>query len=85
MNIDSIKNERGQGLIEYIIIVALIAVASIAVMRVMGQNVQGQLARITNGLQGDNSKPRLNKVQKSHYKQRDLSDFIEGAASDDKK
>ena len=77
------KNQKGQGLIEYLVMVALIAIASIAIMKVLGQNIRGQMARITNALQGESAKPRLNKVSQGHHQQRDLGDFFEGAADDE--
>ncbi|MCB0394527.1 MAG: hypothetical protein KDD25_08200 [Bdellovibrionales bacterium] len=76
------KNQKGQGLVEYLIIVALIAVASIAVTKVLGQNIQGQLARITNAISSKPGKPRLNPIREGHYKQKDLSNFFDGASTD---
>ena len=77
------KSQRGQGLVEYLIIVALVAIASIAVMRVLGQNVTAQFGRITNALQGEGRKPRLNKVQQNFVQKKDLGTFMQGAASDE--
>jgi type IV pilus assembly protein PilA len=44
--------QRGQGAIEYIIIVALIAIASIAVYQYFGETVRNQTAAIANELAG---------------------------------
>ena len=49
----SVSNERGQGLIEYLIIVALIAVGTIGIMRVMGQAVGSRFATISDAIQGE--------------------------------
>jgi len=46
------KNQFGQGMTEYIIIVALVAIGAIAVYTFFGRTVQGQMAEITNGLAG---------------------------------
>jgi type IV pilus assembly protein PilA len=48
-----IKNQRGQGMTEYIIIVALIAIAAIAVYQYFGSTVRNQTAAIANELAGN--------------------------------
>lgn len=72
----TIKNQRGQSLIEYLIIVALIAVGSIGVVRILSQNVYVRFANISNALQGKDKSLKTEQVQESHYKKRDLSDFF---------
>ncbi len=75
-----IKNQRGQGLIEYLIIVALVGVATITVMKVIGQNVRAQFARVSNAIQGKNSKDvETTQIRESQYKTRDMGDFFRGA------
>jgi type IV pilus assembly protein PilA len=44
--------QRGQGTVEYIIIVALIGIASIAVYQYFGQTIRNQTAAIANELAG---------------------------------
>ena len=44
--------QRGQGMTEYIIIVALIAVAAIGVYRFFGQTIRSQTAGLANELAG---------------------------------
>lgn len=78
--IQNIRNERGQGLIEYLVIVALVAVAGIAVMSVVGQNVRAQFANVASAIQGRTGSVQLDEVRKSHHKKRDMSDFFGGAA-----
>ena len=75
--------QRGQSLIEYLILVALMAIASIGIIKVLGQNLQGQFARVAHSLKGEDRRPRLQRINQSHYKQKDLSDFFEGAANED--
>ncbi len=77
-------SEKGQSLVEYLIIVALMAVASIGVMKILGQNVQAQFARVVHALKGSDRKPRLQNVNAGSYKQKDLSNFFDGAATDAK-
>ncbi len=77
-----LNNKRGQGLIEYLILVALIAVATIGVVRVVGNNMAAQYeninramgARQTNALQVENASA-------SALRRKDLSNFIDSARS----
>ncbi len=48
-----LKNQSGQGMTEYIIIVALIAIAAIAVFTYFGSTVQEQTAAMTKELAGE--------------------------------
>jgi len=50
------KKQLGQGMTEYIIIVALVAIGAIGVYSAFGHTVQGQMAQITGGLAGDTTK-----------------------------
>ena len=52
MSIQSKTNQRGQGMTEYIIIVALIVIAAIAVYQFFGNTVRNQTAAIANELAG---------------------------------
>jgi Flp pilus assembly pilin Flp len=47
------RNSRGQGMTEYIIIVALIAVAAIGTYNFLGRTVRNQTGAIAAGLAGD--------------------------------
>ena len=76
-----IRNQRGQGLIEYLIIVALMGVATIAIMRIMGETVSNRFANITNALQGEKSTKAPTRVVEKDLKQRDLGTFMKGAAA----
>lgn len=49
------KRIKGQGLTEYIIIVALIAIAAIAAVSMFGATVQGQFAGLAGSLAGSGS------------------------------
>jgi Flp pilus assembly pilin Flp len=48
------KGQFGQGMTEYIIIVALVAIGAIAVYNFFGHTVQDQMAAVANGLAGQN-------------------------------
>lgn len=79
------KKKRGQGLIEYLILVALMAVATIGIVRVLNQTVKSRFANAIHALQGTNKKAKTDSVKTSDYQKSDLSDFMNGAASDPKK
>ncbi len=76
-----IRNSRGQGLIEYLVIVALVAVATIGVVRVLGQAVNSRFATITYALQGKKAKPAVDTIPEEHLKKRDLGNFMDGVGS----
>jgi Flp pilus assembly pilin Flp len=83
-----LKNKKGQGLIEYLIIVAIVAVGSIAVIKVVGANVDVQFANVAQALGGtDSRKKDAHAVTDSLYKKRDFSNFFEDSvnSSDSKK
>jgi len=76
-----LRNQRGQGLIEYLIIVALMGIATIAIIRVMGQTVSSRFASITYALQGKRKQVSPARIEESHYKKKDLSNFFDGVGS----
>ena len=47
------RDQRGQGMTEYIIIVALVAIGTIAVVTVFGNNIRGLFALSADGLNGE--------------------------------
>ena len=51
--IPCISRQRGQGMTEYVIVVALIAVAAIAVYQLFGQIIRSQTAAMANELAGE--------------------------------
>jgi Flp pilus assembly pilin Flp len=52
----NLKNQSGQGMTEYIIIVALIAIAAIAAFSYFGSTVRNQTAAMTEELAGQSGK-----------------------------
>lgn len=48
-----LKNKKGQGLIEYLIIVAIVAVGSIAVIKTVGANIDVKFATVAQALGGN--------------------------------
>jgi type IV pilus assembly protein PilA len=57
MHIITRRQQRGQGMTEYIIIVALIAIAAIAVYQFFGNTVRNQTAAIAQELAGTDGTP----------------------------
>jgi pilus assembly protein Flp/PilA len=77
-----LKNQRGQGLIEYLILVALIAVATIGVIKVVGNNMAAQYENINRAMGAANSsKLTVENASAAALKQKDLSNFIDSARS----
>ncbi len=78
--------QRGQGLIEYLILVALMGVATIGIIRTLNQTVKSRFANAIYALQGRKQKAKTHQLKKEEYQRSDLSNFMTGAASaDDKK
>ena len=80
--IPSIGNKKGQGLLEYLIIVAIVAVGSIAVIKVVGANMNVQFANVAQALGGtDSRKKEAHAVTDSLHKKRDFSNFFEDSVN----
>jgi Flp pilus assembly pilin Flp len=76
------RKQRGQGMTEYIIIVALIAIAAIAVYQLFGNTVRNQTAAIAQELAGndgttskDNAQAAAAKAEDVASTKRDLDNF----------
>ena len=71
--------QLGQGMTEYIIIVALIAVAAIAIYGIFGDTIRGQMGIMTQELAGTKNAANIkDNVKKSMTKARGLKDFSAG-------
>ena len=57
------RRQRGQGMTEYIIIVALIAVAAIATYRFFGKTVRSQTAGIAQEVSGQSATTSINNAK----------------------
>lgn len=81
-----LKNKKGQGLVEYLIIMALMAVACMGIMRVLSQSVEVKFAQVTEALQGKESKTnfQVEQIQLDDVKKKDMSDFFHGSKSSKK-
>ncbi|SDB51168.1 Flp pilus assembly protein, pilin Flp [Pseudidiomarina indica] len=64
---------RGQGMTEYIIIVALVAVAAIGVYSLLGKAVRGQVAGIASEVTGQSANSQLNTARSAARRANTLS------------
>ena len=72
------RSEKGQGMTEYIIIVALIAIAAIGVVTIFGDNIRDLFAGATNALAGETKvQVGTEKARVSHTKSKTLKTFAE--------
>lgn len=51
-NLDVVRHERGAAMVEYSLLVALIAVVAIAAIKVLGGQVSQEFSEINSGVQG---------------------------------
>ncbi|RMG18160.1 MAG: Flp family type IVb pilin [Deltaproteobacteria bacterium] len=72
----AIRDESGQGMTEYIIIVALIAIAAIGVVTLFGDNIRALFGASADALQGDTNRgTKKTKKASAYEKAKNLSDF----------
>ena len=77
----SLRHVRGQGMTEYIIIVALIAIAAIGVITLFGKNIRNLFATSADALAGSTSvSAGTAKSGNSERKVKGLSDFAQDNA-----
>jgi Flp pilus assembly pilin Flp len=72
------KNHHGQGLVEYLILVCLIAVSAIAIVSAVGTNIREQYANISAAIRGK-SGVHLTDPDAASYQPRGMSDFPEAS------
>jgi len=73
-------NQKGQSLVEYLVIVSLVGVGSIAIMRAVGNNVSSQFAQVAKALGGTvEGNAKAETVSESMYKKKDLKNFFQGS------
>lgn len=76
-----IRGRKGQGLMEYLVLVALISVSAIAVVSVVGTNIREQFAQISTALRNGKEKIRFTRAGRATYQERGLDDYAESAQS----
>jgi len=79
------RSRRGQGMTEYIIIVALIAIAAIGVVSLFGDNIRALFATSDNALAGnEDALAQTHEATGELYGHKNMKDFAERNAPDDK-
>ncbi len=63
MKIIAKRAQKGQGMTEYIIIVALIAVSAIGVYSLFGQTIRNQTAGLAREMSGQNAQENIQQAQ----------------------
>ena len=77
-----LRNSRGQSLIEYVILVALVGVATIGMVRLLQKSVKVNLANVVHALQGDaGKKESQEKITDDDLRKADFGDFMNGAST----
>jgi Flp pilus assembly pilin Flp len=80
------RKQRGQGMTEYIVIVALIAVAGIAASQFFGQTIRGQVATMAQEVAGKDANAERTKTSEaaagavSETKKKGLNDYNNNAS-----
>ena len=74
--------EIGQGLIEYVILVAIIGVGTVVLVRKLQHTVSVNMANVVHGLQSDENKRKESfiRVEESDVRMKDFSNFMNGTA-----
>ena len=72
-------NSAGQGLIEYLIIVSIMAVSTIGIVSLMGQTLKAKFGSITSSLQGKPQKFGPTNIDPKLFQKSDLGNFFENS------
>lgn len=76
----NIHRQSGQGLIEYLILVALLAVGTMAAVRLIGHSLNVKFARVAQSLgadiQGNLNSPKANATS---FNKKDMRSFMSGS------
>ncbi len=71
-----LNNQRGQTLIEYLIIIALVGVGSIALVRTVAHQVNYQFSNVVKGLDGTvTGTGQAARISRDQISKQDLSNF----------
>lgn len=78
----SIRNESGQGMTEYLVIVALMAVSAIGIMRVVSNSMKVGFGGVAKALQGQRYNREADEVNENQVKGNDMGDFTSEVNND---
>lgn len=75
-----LKNKKGQGLVEYLILVAIIGIGSMVVVRSLGQNINVRFAKVIESLGGNvEGGAQADRLSAASLKKKDLRTFMNGS------
>ncbi len=72
-------NRRGQGLVEYLLLVCLLGVATMGIVSALGKNLREQYANVAASLRGEKG-TKLSTPSSDHTTDRDMGNFMSGAS-----
>ena len=73
-------NCKGQGLVEYLVLLCLVAVTTIGVVSVVGQNIKQQYERASYAIRGeDTHSVKFDRANDEQTKRRGMNDWDLGA------
>lgn len=75
-----IRNNRGQSLVEYLLLVALMAIGTISVLRTLNKTVEVNFANVASSLQGKGKVATHDKINKTDFQKRDMGNFMSGSS-----
>jgi len=78
-----LKKARGQGMTEYIIIVALIAIAAIGVITLFGDNIKALFGQSADALAGSTSVNKRTTSSRTNIEKKGLSNFSQNNAAEE--
>ena len=76
-----IKNQKGQGLIEYLLLVALMAVGTIGILRVLNHTVAINFANVASALQGQSKTLAHERIGETDVRKKDMGSFMSGSSN----
>jgi hypothetical protein len=77
-----LRNSRGQSLIEYVILVALVGVATMGLVRVLQKSIKVNMANVIHALQSDGKRKEApERITDDDMRKSDFGDFMNGASS----
>jgi pilus assembly protein Flp/PilA len=78
----TLLNQRGQSLLEYLVLVAIVGVGTLGMIRVLGQSLNTQYARVSKslGAQVEGELPSV-RVSGKMLQKKDMRNFLQGSTS----
>ena len=80
----NLKNKKGQSMIEYLLLTAMIGIGTLGIVRLLGHSIAGKFAQMTNAIQGKATHADFQSVDKRLYEKKDMRDFMNGAVAKEK-